>query len=336
MTSEESKGPNTPMKIAPILDPLYKLVEIPPLCAKFINTEEFRRLSYIKQLGMTYIKFPSANHTRAEHSIGVMHLSGEFYSNLLKNSDAEWQDYIKYKIHIQLAGLLHDLGHGPISHLFEDAMKMRGVSFCHEDHSVYLINRINDRLGLMDKEDIALISAIIKGEKRDGYPDFMFEIVANNEHGLDTDKMDYLRRDAYHVGKPLISVDYMIKQPRIQKTQHIAYPEHSRSEIDTLFLNRKQMYEDVYFNAAVIAADKTMLCALCQIDIDFKDPDCFFNLDDNVLYYTIRSIKHDIIRCFNENVFDHHCDNCPTEKLIRVATLSGDTSGNPMRYIRFY
>lgn len=320
-----------------IQDAIYGLMEIPKECIRFINTQEFQRLKRIKQLGNAFEVYPSGTHTRAEHCLGVMHISGMFYETLIKNSADSHSDMIKYKRLIQLAGLLHDLGHGPKSHLFEEAMKIRNIAFSHEEYSIYLINRINARINLLTEEDVLIIKNMILGKKMDSYPSYLFEIVANKDSGLDTDKMDYLVRDAYHIGKSTISVDYILKHCRIDKYGHVSYSDKTVADIRTLFTNRKLMYEQVYFHKTVVKIDKMWICAICQLDVDTANPDFFLGMDDITLEYQARYImKHDIIKCLNNRRLKHHCKKCPDVTLRRVAKLSGDTDDDPLLYIRFY
>ena len=324
-------------KINYFQDPIYNGIEVPELCLKFINTMEFQRLKRVKQLGMTYEVYPSGIHTRAEHSLGVMHISGVFYDSLIRNSSQEWSCYHEYKILIQLAGLLHDIGHGPFSHIFEEAMKIRNISFCHEHHSLYIINRINKRLGLLSEEQVEIIGNMILGKRMDNLPAFLFQIVANKDSGLDTDKMDYLRRDAYHIGKNSINIDYIIRCAQIDPTGEVSYLSKAEDDIRTLFANRKNMYKTVYFHNTVKKIDRIMVCALGQLDIDTNDPDCFLKLDDFSTMYKLRYVlEHDVINCLDNRELNHNCEKCPKVKLVRVAKLSSDVDGDPLRYIRFY
>ena len=116
-----------------IHDPIHGTITITPIMKLIIDTPEFQRLRQLKQLGATYFVFPSATHTRFEHSLGVSYLAGKLMETLQKN-----QPRLKItpkEIEItRIAGLIHDLGHGPFSHLydnyirnsFEDKHEIRG------------------------------------------------------------------------------------------------------------------------------------------------------------------------------------------------------------------
>lgn len=320
-----------------VQDPIYGLIEVSPICMKFIDTPEFQRLKRIKQLGMTPEVFPSGVHTRFEHSLGVMHLTGDMFSNLLGNSSKKFKKFKKFKPLIELAGLLHDIGHCAFSHLFEEALKIKGVKFCHELHSIYLIGKINERLNLLSEEELMIIEAMIIGKRIPNYPPFLFEIVANKDSGLDTDKMDYLKRDAFHIGKPQITIDYIIKHCRIDKTKHVSFYYKTEEDINAVFLTRRNMYAQVYFHKTVARIDKMMICALMQLPIDHSNMDNYVDVDDSFVWYHIRHVmKHDVIRCLDGRELDHKCDMCPDVHLKRVAKLSSDTDDNPLLFVRFY
>ena len=102
-----------------IYDVIHGYIKISPICLKIIDTPEFQRLRNLKQLGLTYLIFPSANHTRFEHSLGVSFLAGEMLKHLnYKQPELEITDR-EIEL-IKVAGLCHDLGHGPFSHFFDN------------------------------------------------------------------------------------------------------------------------------------------------------------------------------------------------------------------------
>ncbi|KAF3696974.1 Deoxynucleoside triphosphate triphosphohydrolase SAMHD1 [Channa argus] len=206
-------------------DPIHGHIELHPLLIQIIDTPQFQRLRYIKQLGGTYFVFPGASHNRFEHSIGVGHLAGRLVQALNKRQP---ELLISHRdiLCVQIAGLCHDLGHGPFSHMF-DAMfipKARpGFTWKHEKASVamfdYLVNDNNlkpvmEQNGLMLPEDLDFIKEQIAGPLETnavqgkkwpykGRPEdksFLYEIVANKRNGIDVDKWDYFARDCYHLG----------------------------------------------------------------------------------------------------------------------------------------
>jgi HD superfamily phosphohydrolase len=320
-----------------VWDPIYKLSQIPEYCMSFINTPEFQRLKYIKQLGVAYHIFPSAMHTRYEHSIGVLILSLKLFRYLLKNSDEKYQLYEKYEKCIALGALLHDVGHIAFSHLFQDALNRNNRHFNHEEHSIQIIKKINDEYALLDDEEVDIIEAIIQGKKLPGYPPVIFEIVANKDSGLDTDKMDYLVRDAYHIGISLVDVETVIQSCKIDNNQHICFAKSGMSHVRAIFAMRLHMFETIYYNEKVNHLSDQMSCALLQIPINETGPFKYVSwTDDDVMHYLRYEIKHDIITCLDYNTFTHHCDKCPDSEFIRVAKLSGDVDGDPSRFVLFY
>ena len=177
-------------------DPLYGFIDLDETELKIIDSAHFRRLHRLKQLGQAYVAYPSAHHVRFEHSLGVCQLAGRV-------AEALELDGEKRRV-VRLAGLLHDIGHGPFSHLFEEVLAKAnggdGSDIDHEAVSRIIIRsdpEISDILGGTaeevacvlghkpvpgwDRRDSLLAAAIISGP-------------------LDVDRMDYLRRDSYHLG----------------------------------------------------------------------------------------------------------------------------------------
>lgn len=203
-------------------DPIHGHIEMHPLCVKIIDTPQFQRLRYLKQLGASYYVFPGASHNRFEHCLGVCHLAGELLEALrLKQSELEITD--KDVLCVKIAGLCHDLGHGPFSHMFDAKFipaAQPGSSWKHEDASVTMFDHMVRSNNLFnefkkygfDNADLDFIKEQIAGPKdcadRKGWPycgrpkekGFLYEIVANKRNGIDVDKWDYFARDCYHLG----------------------------------------------------------------------------------------------------------------------------------------
>uniref|UniRef100_A0A7N6A3H3 Deoxynucleoside triphosphate triphosphohydrolase SAMHD1 n=1 Tax=Anabas testudineus TaxID=64144 RepID=A0A7N6A3H3_ANATE len=206
-------------------DPIHGHVELHPLLIKIIDTPQFQRLRYIKQLGGIYFVFPGASHNRFEHSIGVGHLAGQLLQ-ALNERQPELLISSRDILCVQIAGLCHDLGHGPFSHMFDGMFIPKArpdVKWKHENASVlmfdYLVTDNNlepvmKQHGLVLPEDLDFIKEqiagpldtnVAQGQKwpYKGRPEdksFLYEIVANKRNGIDVDKWDYFARDCHHLG----------------------------------------------------------------------------------------------------------------------------------------
>ncbi|XP_061836498.1 deoxynucleoside triphosphate triphosphohydrolase SAMHD1 [Nerophis lumbriciformis] len=206
-------------------DPIHGHVELHPLLVNIIDTPQFQRLRNIKQLGGTYFVFPGASHNRFEHSIGVGYLAGQLVK-ALNEKQPELNISQRDVLCVQIAGLCHDLGHGPFSHMFDAKFipKARpGFSWKHEKASIdmfdYLLDKNNlkplmEEHGLVLPEDLNFIKELILGPLitnagqdqewpftgREKDKSFLYEIVANKRNGIDVDKWDYFARDCYHLG----------------------------------------------------------------------------------------------------------------------------------------
>lgn len=193
-------------------DPVHGLIEMCNLCLKIIDSPEFQRLQGMKQLGVCDRVYRGATHTRFEHSLGVAHLA-ERLAKMIQCKQPLLGITDRDVLCVKIAGLCHDLGHGPYSHLYDGVFIKRmhpngvhgdGKKWRHEDGSVnmfrhlLLVNKINH--GLSD-EDQLFIEEIIGGvdttARRGREPNkfFLYDIVNNTRSGLDVDKLDYYQRD---------------------------------------------------------------------------------------------------------------------------------------------
>ncbi|XP_044207772.1 deoxynucleoside triphosphate triphosphohydrolase SAMHD1-like [Thunnus albacares] len=206
-------------------DSIHGHIKLHPLLVKIIDTPQFQRLRNIKQLGGGYFVFPGASHNRFEHSIGVACLAGQLVQNL-KTEQEELNIDDRDILCVQIAGLCHDLGHGPFSHLFDGMFipKVRPrLKWKHETASRemfdYLVDDndlkpVMEQYGLKLPEDQTFITEMFAGPldtnaaqgqtwPYKGRPEdksFLYEIVANKRNGIDVDKFDYFARDCHHLG----------------------------------------------------------------------------------------------------------------------------------------
>ncbi|XP_019205772.1 deoxynucleoside triphosphate triphosphohydrolase SAMHD1-like isoform X2 [Oreochromis niloticus] len=223
-------------------DPIHGHIKLHPLLVKIIDTPQFQRLRKIKQLGGGYYVFPGASHNRFEHSVGVGHLAGELVKALrakqLEELEQEQEPSMDSEslindrdvLCVQIAGLCHDLGHGPFSHVFDGMFNPqadpKGEKWEHEDASIFMFDHlVNDNnlkplmnhYGLItegdNENDLVFIKEMIKGSLKNNSPQneklykgrnneksFLYEIVANKQNGIDVDKFDYFARDCHHLG----------------------------------------------------------------------------------------------------------------------------------------
>uniref|UniRef100_A0A673UJM0 Deoxynucleoside triphosphate triphosphohydrolase SAMHD1 n=1 Tax=Suricata suricatta TaxID=37032 RepID=A0A673UJM0_SURSU len=157
-----------------INDPIHGHIELHPLLIRIIDTPQFQRLRYIKQLGSSYYIFPGASHNRFEHSLGVGYLAGCLV-RALREKQPELQISERDVLCVQIAGLCHDLGHGPFSHMFDGRfipLARPDVEWTHEQGSVkmfeHLVNSngvkaVMEHYGLVPEEDISFIKEQITG-----------------------------------------------------------------------------------------------------------------------------------------------------------------------------
>lgn len=226
-----------------INDPIHTNVRLDRLCCRIIDTPQFQRLRNLKQLGTCVYVFPSATHSRFEHSLGVAHLSQRVCTSLYEHQQElgiTEADILSVKV----AGLCHDLGHGPFSHVFDgvfikemypNGLKNKdGTKWRHEDGSVQMFRYIlqdNDirleEFGLSGKDQL-FIEEIIQGtaesERQGRGPEkfFLYDVVNNTRSGLDVDKLDYFQRDMRYANVTLAAnFERFIELGRVSRATRI-------------------------------------------------------------------------------------------------------------------
>ena len=242
-----------------IYDPIHGFIELTPLMKQIIDTEEFQRLRDLKQLGATTFVFPSANHTRFEHSIGVSHLAGKMIESIQKNNP-ELKITDRQIELTRIAGLLHDIGHGPYSHLYDDYVKDKKEED-HEERGCKLIKNMVKMYKLpIKKGELSEIISMINPndtKRKKKTKIWKYQIVANKVNQLDVDKMDYIQRDCFYLGMKC-SGEYsrLMKDVRvvtIGNTKQIAWSIKLQYDIFHLFSTRYRLHKTVYNHPKVKA-----------------------------------------------------------------------------------
>ncbi len=228
-----------------INDPVYGFITIPTdLIFDLVEHRCFQRLRYIKQLGMTHLVYPGALHTRFHHALGALHLMGLAVETLRTKGvevSAEEEEAV------QIAILLHDIGHGPFSHALENTL-VKGVS--HEMISRLLMDRLNQEFNGKLEMAIEIFN--------DTYPrHFLHQLVSGQ---LDIDRLDYLNRDSFFTGvsEGVISFDRIIKMLNV-RDDHIVVEEKGIYSVEKFLIARRLMYWQVYLHKTVVAAEMLLV-----------------------------------------------------------------------------
>ena len=172
-----------------IFDPIHEFISITPLMQTIIDTPEMQRLRDLKQLGATYFVYPSATHSRFAHSLGVSYLAGKMMQTLQKNQpELEITDR---DIEItRIAGLIHDIGHGPFSHLYDEHVRKYDEAE-HEERGCKLFHSMvhKYKIALTDIEVKQIVNMVNPHGESKYY--WAYQIVANKVCQIDVDKLDY-------------------------------------------------------------------------------------------------------------------------------------------------
>jgi HD superfamily phosphohydrolase len=229
-------------------DPVYGFVTVnDPLIQWLLDHPYFQRLGRISQLGLSYLVYPGAHHTRFHHALGAMHLMGEALEVLIQKgvsiSKAEAQA-------ARIAILLHDIGHGPFSHTLEKSI-MPGVE--HESISLEIMKDLNQQCN--GKLDLA-ISIFTRSYHRT----FLSELVSGQ---LDVDRLDYLMRDSFYTGvaEGIIGSERIIKMMNVVNNQLVVEQKGIYS-VEKFLIARRLMYWQVYFHKTVVGAEALLTSIL--------------------------------------------------------------------------
>ncbi|MDP8907064.1 MAG: HD domain-containing protein, partial [Thermoproteota archaeon] len=230
--------------VGEITDPIHKNIKFTQIEKELIDTPIFQRLRRIRQLAGAHLVYPGALHSRFEHSLGSMFLAGLSGQTLYSKDYITDMDVIQK---LRIAALLHDVGHGPFSHLFEEVSK-NGVKFSHESFGQKIITNtiisdIIEKNGYDSKE----IASISFGKHK---MNFLNEIISG---GLSVDLMDYLPRDSYFSGTEYGKIDYhrIINSLEVSSHNNLGINKSSLYSYESMLISRYQMFKAVYFHKSV-------------------------------------------------------------------------------------
>jgi HD superfamily phosphohydrolase len=222
-------------------DPIYGFITIPnAFIYDLIQHPYFQRLRRISQMGMSYLVYPGAHHTRFHHALGCMHIMQKAVQTLQFKGVAISQEEEEA---LYIAILLHDIGHGPFSHAMEHSI-VEGVH--HEELSLLFMEQLN--LEFEGKLNLAI--QVFKGE----YPrKFMLQLISSQ---LDMDRMDYLKRDSFYSGvaEGNINSDRLIQMMHV-KDDLLVIEEKGIYSVEKFLVARRLMYWQAYLHKTSVVAE---------------------------------------------------------------------------------
>ena len=233
-----------------INDPVFGFIKIPRgLLYDIVKHPLFQRLNRINQLGLASVVYPGARHTRFQHSLGAFHLMSEAILSLQQKGQFIFDSEAEA---VQAAILMHDIGHGPFSHVLENTL-ISGIS--HEDLSLLMMEQINHDLG----GQLNLAISIFKDE----YPKrFLHQLISSQ---LDMDRLDYLRRDSFFTGvtEGNIGSARIIKMLNVVDDRLVVEQKGIYS-LENYLTTRRLMYWQVYLHKTAVAYEKVLVNILTK------------------------------------------------------------------------
>lgn len=278
-------------------DPIYGFITIPnPFIYDLIQHPYFQRLRRISQMGLSYLVYPGANHTRFHHALGCLHIMQKAVS-VLRFKNVQISEEEENALYVAI--LLHDIGHGPFSHAMEHSI-VEDVH--HEEISLLFMNKLNKEFD----GQLSLAIQIFKGEY---HRKFMLQLISSQ---LDMDRMDYLKRDSFYSGveEGKINSDRLIQMMNVVDDV-LVIEEKGIYSVEKFLMARRLMYWQVYLHKTSLVAEEILTRILKRakelyqkgIDIECSKPLYFFiqnkisldNFTDEVLNEFAKLDDTDII-----------------------------------------
>ena len=338
-------------------DPVHSYIHIHyEVIWNCLDSKEFQRLRRIRQLGGDFQVYPTAEHSRFSHSLGVYEIVRRMVTEV-KTLCAELTEY--EKVCVMLAGLLHDVGHGPFSHAFDHV-----TNHSHEEYTVKIIlgnTELNSILRAVSKKMPEDIVSIIQHTHEN---DILNQIVSGQ---LDADRMDYLLRDSYFTATSYgqFDLERILRTMRVRKTSEgrkvIVVKHTGIHSVEDYIMARYQMYWQVYYHPVARSYEAVFIQLFNRLKDIFKDnkdyfedmkvlipflekaevsEEEYFRLDENSLLYCCALIqdKDDVIaadlakRLQNRKLFEYVDYN--EENLGQIQNMLRDNGYDEQYYLR--
>lgn len=341
-----------------VFDNIHGYINIDPISTQIINTDEFQRLRHIHQTGILYLVFPTATHTRYEHSIGTYHLAKQMITNIMfKQPELNIKD--EMILLVSIAGLCHDLGHLLFSHLFDDCflplinIDKTNENINHENRSKVILKHIVSKYDIpLNKSQLTIICDLIdpkkaeynKWEQQYQIGKWIFQIISNPINSIDVDKFDYLIRDTQAVGLKF-SFDFsrILNEARIINNT-MCYSTQCSEDIYHMFFIRYRLHRQIYNHQAVKSIEILIVKILLELEKEFKiseyinDVDKMIKLVDHFIWINITNneIIKNIIGNINKRVIPKMIfQNITLEEVNYDINKINDEIGNNYEIVKF-
>jgi HD superfamily phosphohydrolase len=273
-----------------IKDPVHGYVYVTENEKDVIDTYPMQRLRRLRQLAGSEYVYPGANHTRFEHCLGVMYLAGKVVENpnlsrIVSDEEADM---------IRLAGLLHDVGHGPFSHVFEQLL-IRDLEKTHEDITSWIIagSEISDKVAKMgfNPEEVAKLAV---GKLHKPGKAFWDQIISS---GVDVDKQDFIVRDTYHTGAEYGFIDvFRLIHALDVLGEDLAVELGALSALEAFMIARIESFKSIYFHRVGRAGQIMLATAMEKANEElgltaFKTPDEYLSMDDYTVWAALKKCE---------------------------------------------
>ncbi|MBN9285923.1 MULTISPECIES: HD domain-containing protein [unclassified Flavobacterium] len=273
-------------KLKILNDPIYGFITIPnTLIYDLIQHPYFQRLRRISQMGMSYLVYPGAHHTRFHHALGCMHIMQKAVQ-VLRFKDVKISEQEENALYIAI--LLHDIGHGPFSHAMEHSI-VEGVH--HEEISMLFMNRLNAEFE--GKLDLAI--QVFKGEY---HRKFMLQLISSQ---LDMDRLDYLKRDSFYSGvaEGNINSERLIQMMNVENDL-LVIEEKGIYSVEKFLGARRLMYWQAYLHKTSVVAE-LILTKILKRAKELTHKGDLPNCSEPLQFFMLHKITHDD---FDEKILD--------------------------------
>jgi HD superfamily phosphohydrolase len=263
-------------KLKILNDPIYGFISIPnPFIYDLIQHPYFQRLRRISQMGLSYLVYPGAHHTRFHHALGCMHIMQKAIEVIRFKGVSISEDEENALL---VAILLHDIGHGPFSHAMEHSI-VENIN--HEAISLFFMKKLNEEFG----GKLSLALQIFKG---DYHRKFMLQLISSQ---LDMDRMDYLKRDSFYSGvaEGNISSDRLIQMMTVVDDQ-LVIEEKGIYSVENFLMARRLMYWQVYFHKTSLVAE-LILTKILKRAKELTQKGIVLNCSESLLYFMNNKIE---------------------------------------------